>query len=136
MLFNVDFHGTLVSSEHDRWIKEQMLQNPSKADNSSLWSDYGRMVYNTRDIVTLNTSLLTLLSTLKEQGHAIRLWTNANDSVARDVKYILRDYSSLFDSFVFCNGKKRNQRVEGVVIDNEQQNLICGERSILVPTFK
>jgi hypothetical protein len=134
MLFNVDFHGTIASSEHDRWV---MKQGASQSDNSSLWDNYGRMVFETRDIVTLNTPLLMLLRNLKEQGHAIRLWTNANDSIAKDIKYVLRDYSSLFDSYVFCNGKKRNQRVEGIVIDNEQQNIQCGQfGGLLVPTFK
>jgi hypothetical protein len=53
----------------------------------------------------------------------------------KEIKHIVSPYSSLFDSFIFCDGKKKNQRVEGLVIDNEHRNLQCGEQGILVPTF-
>jgi hypothetical protein len=137
MLFNVDFHGTIAGALHDRWIQLQMSLGASCADNSSIWDNYARMVFQTRDIIPLNHPLLKLLSDLKDGGHTINLWTNANYTVARDVKHILNGYNRIFDKFIFCAGRKAHTVVEGVVIDNEVPNLRCGSiGSILVPTFK
>ncbi|RPI53458.1 MAG: hypothetical protein EHM49_04335 [Deltaproteobacteria bacterium] len=135
MLINVDLHGTLIDGSHDQWLQEKIQEGRPTEDHSSIWDDYSRMVFETRNSLTLNHRLFKLLYNLKEQGHAIRLWTNANYTLKRDIKHIINTYSSLFDSYVFCAGKKKNQRVEGLVIDNESVNLQCGEQSILVPTF-
>ena len=137
MIFNVDFHGTVAGALHDRWIAREIGKGASTGDNSSLWDRYGEMVYQTRDIVPLNHPLLKLLSDLKDAGHTINLWTNANYTLERDIKYILNGYVNIFDKFAFCAGRKSHTIVEGVVIDNEVQNLKCGSvGSILVPTFK
>ncbi len=136
MLFNVDFHGTIAGALHDRWIQLQMSLGASCADNSSIWDNYARMVFQTRDIIPLNHNLLVLLSKLRDEGHSIRLWTNANTELERDIKHILNGYNRIFDSYKFCSGKKSKTTVEGVVIDNEVQNLKCGQHGVLVPTFR
>jgi hypothetical protein len=136
MIYNVDFHGTIADNLHDKWIREQFKQNRDESDTSTLWDDYARFVYNTRNIVTLNTNLLETLSDVKDAGHFLRLFTNANYTLAKDIKHILGDYVHLFDSFIFCGGKKSRMRVEGIIIDNECKNLQCAEGGILVPTFR
>jgi hypothetical protein len=136
MIYNIDFHGTIVDNLHDKWIREQFRQGRDESETSTLWDDYARFVYNTRNVVNLNITLLDTLSKIKDAGHYLRLFTNANYTLAKDIKHVLGDYVRLFDSFIFCGGKKSRLRIEGTIVDNEVKNLKCAEFNILVPTFE
>lgn len=137
MIYNVDFHGTIADNLHDQWVAKQIKMDRSCLESSSIWDDYGKLIHNTIGVVSLNHNLLKVLSRMKDEGHTIRLFTNANYANAKDIKSILNGYVSLFDSFIFCDGKKSRMKVEGIVVDNEKPNLNCGiHGGILVPTFK
>jgi len=137
MIYNIDFHGTIADDLHDQWIRMQVKEGRSLSDSSSIWDDYGKLIHNTICQVSLNHNLLKVLSQLKNEENTLNLFTNANYTNARDIKSILDGYVSLFDSFTFCDGKKSRMRVEGIVVDNEKQNLNCGiHGNIFVPTFK
>src|SRR5574340_1098033 len=107
MLINIDFHGTLGSALHDRWLQHQIIAHGVTCENNSpVWDSYARMVYNTRNVVQLNAPLIKFVAQLKDAGHHLRLWTNANSDVAKSIKHTLNGCNSLFDSYMFCSGKK------------------------------
>jgi len=137
MIYNIDFHGTIATDLHDQWVKVQVQKGRSLSDSSSVWDDYARFVSETKEIVLLNPERIGWMCSLKDQGHTLRLFTNVNYTLEREIKSILKEYVPLFDSFIFCDGKKSRMQVEGIVVDNEKQNLKCGlNGGILVPTFK
>lgn len=137
MIYNIDFHGTIADDLHDKWVRREMNLSRSTADTSNLWDDYAKFVNQTKDVVVLHTERLRWLEELKSQGHVLRLFTNANYTCAKDIKHILSGAVNLFDSFLFCDGKKSKVRVEGIVVDNEKGNLNCGiHGNILVSTFE
>lgn len=136
MIYNIDFHGTIADNLHDRWVVKEIDKGRSTADTSNLWDDYGKFVHQTKDVVVLHTERLRWLENLRNEGHTIRLFTNANYTCAKDLKHILGNAVNLFDDFIFGNGRKSTLRVEGIVVDNEVKNLRCGiHGNIFVPTF-
>lgn len=136
MIYNVDFHGTIADDLHDRWVRREINLGRSVADTSNLWDNYAKLVNQTKDVVVLHTERLRWLEELKSQGHVLRLFTNANYTLDKDIKHILGNAVNLFDSFIFANGKKSKMRVEGIVVDNEKVNLNCGiHGNVLLPTF-
>jgi hypothetical protein len=137
MIYNVDFHGTIADNLHDRWVNREISFGRSVVDTSNLWDDYAKFVHQTKDVVVLHTERLQWLEGLKKEGHVLRLFTNANYTIATDIKHILGNAINLFDDFIFANGRKSSLRVEGVVVDNEVKNLQCGiHGNIFVPTFE
>lgn len=136
MIYNIDFHGTIADDLHDRWVTKEINKGRSCADDSNLWDSYGRFVSQTKDTIVLNTEMLKWLENLKNNGHVLRLFTNANYTLTKDIRHILGNATNLFDDFIFAAGRKSTLRVEGIVVDNEIKNLKCGiHGNILVPTF-
>ena len=135
MVINVDLDGTLFS----RKMEYLLLCRENKTHegfhkSSVLWDWYESANYTNRN--KINTQLLDWLGKYKNQGHIIRVWTNRNYELHKYVIRDLREWSSLFDKFQYYEGEKGKSFVEGVVIDNEQKYIKCGEKGgIYYPTF-
>lgn len=129
MLINIDFDGVLIPNDYEKRLVLRGLDNGftkiSQLDGKTFdW--YVEMV-STSIFAPLNTPLLKQLNRLKEEGHSIRLWTNRFSDLKKSTIRNLGEWSSIFDSFEFYSGKKKQSRVEGIAIDNDTSNLHCAE---------
>ena len=125
MLINVDFDGVLVPNTYEQRLFDKINdENLSSNDCSPVWDWYDRLVTST---LRLDTQLLHSLRMLRDEGHYIRLWTNRAYTLKKQTLSNLGDWTSLFDSFEFYNGRKVKSKVEGVVIDNCLTHLSCAE---------
>lgn len=119
MIYNVDFDGVLIPADF-----EKRFFNVDKSWRVSI-DDYIRMVVES-PVPPINVNLLSHLNSLRQEGHVIRLLTNRNIDLKKTTINTLNGYASIFDKFTFCNGMKKNYRVEGIMIDNEKKYLSCG----------
>jgi len=128
ILINVDFDGVLVPNTYEDNLNQKIKdENLSYDDCSPVWNWYEKHVVKPLE---LNTDLLVHLSELKDNGYAIRLWTNRAYTLKKQTLENIGDWKSLFDSFHFHSGCKGKTNVEGIVIDNSKQYLNCGEVGI------
>ena len=121
MIYNIDFDGVLIPEDF-----EKRFFNMDKSWRVSI-DDYIRMVVES-PTPPLNVNLLKHLDSLRQEGHVIRLLTNRNVDLRQTTINTLNGYSKIFDSFTFCNGLKKNHKVEGIMIDNEKKYLSCGSQ--------
>lgn len=121
MIFNVDFDGVLIPEDF-----EKKFFNVDKSWRVSI-DDYIRMVVES-PLPPLNTDLLLHLDSLRQEGNTIRLLTNRNKDLMKTTFKTLNGYVQIFDSFTFCDGLKKNHKVEGIMIDNEVKYLSCGSQ--------
>jgi hypothetical protein len=136
MLFNIDCDGVLLSNTHeDAFFKKIVDESCSiKSTSHEIFDWYTKLVDTTP--VRVNHPVMRFLQTKKEEGHAIRLWTNRMYTLRDATIRNLGDYKSIFDSFQFHSGLKSASIAEGVVVDNGSKYLNCGETGILYPTFR
>lgn len=119
MIINSDFDGVLIPEDF-----EKQFFGINKEWRCSI-DDYIRIVVES-PIPPLNTSLLRYYDSLRQDGHVIRLLTNRNYELREKTISILGEWVGLFDTLTFCDGKKSQTRVEGLMIDNEKKYLKCG----------
>jgi hypothetical protein len=119
MIYNIDFDGVIIPEDF-----EKKFFNVDKSWRVSI-DDYIRMVVES-PLPPLNHNLLAYLHGLTQSGNVVRLLTNRNKDLAKHTINTLDGYASIFDSFTFCDGMKKNYRVEGIMIDNEKKYLSCG----------
>jgi hypothetical protein len=119
MIYNIDFDGVIIPEDF-----EKKFFNVDKSWRVSI-DDYIRMVVES-PVPPLNTPLLLHLEGLRQEGHVIRLLTNRNKDLVKTTFATLNGYAKIFDKFTFCDGMKKNHRVEGIMIDNEKKYLSCG----------
>jgi len=125
MIINVDFDGVLVPNTHENTLMTKVKNEGLSLDHyNSIWDWYAKVVITP---LPLNIPLLKWLSSLKDNGHTIRLWTNRNTDNIVPTMNNISAWKGLFDSFNFYSGRKIESRVEGIVIDNSKSNLICGQ---------
>lgn len=130
MIWNIDMDGVIVPNTNEELLFSRATDNGlSFEDTSSLWDWYDKLIHD--NPLPLNHSLLRFLSTRKEMGDTIRLWTNRAYTLKGYTMDNLGDYISIFDSSTFCGGCKSKYQVEGVVVDNDVHNLTCGDTGIL-----
>ena len=135
MLINVDCDGVLLSNIHeDLLLKRIKEESYSFADSSQIFDWYTKLVDTT--LIKVNHPLMRFLSTKRDEGHYLKLWTNRMYTLKNATMRNLGNYKSLFDSFEFHSGRKSTSQVEGIVIDNASPYLSCGEHSVLYPTFR
>ena len=68
--------------------------------------------------------------------YALRLWTNRKCNLRKTTTMNLGTFKSIFDSFQFYEGYKEENKVEGMVIDNNPNYLYCGELGGILYKFK
>ncbi len=130
MLWNIDFDGVLVpNTNEEKLFSHAKKQKLTLEDTSPLWDWYDRLIHD--NPLPLNHSLLGFLSTRREMGDTIKLWTNRAYALCGYTMDNLSDYVSIFDSSTFYEGHKSKYKVEGVVVDNDVRNLACGDTGIL-----
>lgn len=134
-LLNVDCDGVLLSNVHEDALLRKMSEENFSFDESSRVFDWYTKLIDTTP-VSVNHPLMQFLQTKKEEGYAIRLWTNRMYTLRSATLHNLGDYRSIFDSFQFHSGCKSASIAEGIVVDNGSQYLHCGETGILYPTFR
>jgi len=136
MLFNIDCDGVLLSNAHEDAFFSKIVDEGCSLNSTSheVFDWYTKLVDTTP--VDVNHHVMQFLRTKKEEGHAIRLWTNRMYTLRDATIRNLGDYKSIFDSFQFHGGLKAASIAEGVVVDNRSQYLHCGETGILYPTFR
>jgi hypothetical protein len=128
-LINVDCDGVLVPNVHeDTLFSKVRNEGYSFADTSQIFDWYTELV-ETKPL-DVNHHVMGFLQRKKEEGHAIRLWTNRMYTLRNATIRNLGDYKSIFDSFEFHSGRKHLSQVEGTVIDNSEKYLHCGESGI------
>lgn len=126
MIINVDCDGVLVPNIHEESLFWRIKNHGySFADCSQIWDWYSKLVETVE--LPVNELFLRYLNSLKEQGHSIRLWTNRMYTLKNATLKNLGDWTRIFDSFEFHQGRKGHTQVEGVVIDNSKQYLSCGQ---------
>lgn len=78
------------------------------------------------DRLGINHELLKHLSHRKINGAKLILWTNRSECVKEATKRQLGNYWHLFDEHLFRNGEKLNDRLSGIVIDDDKRHKVCG----------
>lgn len=121
MIYNIDFDGVIIPEDF-----EKKFFNVDKTWRVSI-DEYVRMV-NESPLPIVNHNLLAYLHGLTQSGNVVRLLTNRNYELKNRTLETLGSYASIFDSFTFCDGMKKNYRVEGIMIDNEKKYLSCGSQ--------
>lgn len=119
MIYNIDFDGVIIPEDF-----EKKFFNIDKSWRVSI-DEYLKMVVES-PLPPLNTNLLSHLDSLRQDGNVIRLLTNRNQDLKKHTINSLNGYAKIFDKFTFCDGMKKNQKVEGIMIDNEKKYLSCG----------
>lgn len=119
MIINSDFDGVLIPEDF-----EKQFFGINKEWRCSI-DDYIRIVVESPN-PPLNTTLLRYYESLRRDGHIIRLLTNRNYELRNKTIQTLGEWVGMFDSLTFCDGKKSQTRVEGLMIDNETKYLKCG----------
>lgn len=129
MLINIDFDGVLIPNSFEkRLVLEGLKEGYTKISqfNGKMFDWYIEMV-STSIFAPINIDLLKQLTSWKDQGHSIRLWTNRSEELRDHTINNLGEWSQMFDSFEFYSGKKSHSRVEGIAVDNDLSNLRCAE---------
>ena len=121
----VDVDGTLLCGSLDLEFKRRCSVEEFKVVLE--WYENCQV-----DNLKLNLELLKNLKSLKEDGFELILWTNRGEANREMTKRNLGEWWNMFDSYEFYDGKKGKCKLEGLVIDNEEKYLSCGERGILV----
>jgi len=136
MLLNIDCDGVLLSNVHEDSFFTKIQNEGCSIENNSheIFDWYTKLIDTTP--VNVNHHVMQFLQTKKEEGHAIRLWTNRMYTLRDATIRNLGNYRSIFDSFQFHNGFKSASIAEGIVVDNLSHYLHCGEVGILYPTFR
>jgi hypothetical protein len=128
-LISIDCDGVLVPNTLEQSLNIYAeLSGLGYHDGSPLWAWYNELVRNNPQ--ELNVPLLKKLIELKDQYY-IELWTNRSYTVEKATMANLGVYASVFDAVHFYSGRKHLSRREGVVIDNNERYLSCGETGIL-----
>jgi len=127
LLVNLDFDGVLIPNDfekklfHNREVRMRI-------------DDYISMVINS-PLPPLNFKLLKFFADNMDK-YALRLWTNRNYDLQKKTLMNLEPFKNIFDSFQFYAGEKKKTKVEGIVVDNNQKYLHCGELSGILYEFK
>jgi hypothetical protein len=119
MIYNIDFDGVIIPEDF-----EKRFFNIDKSWRVSI-DEYIKIVVES-PLPPLNTNLLSHLDSLRQDGNVVRLLTNRNLDLKKHTINSLNGYAKIFDSFTFCDGMKKNHRVEGIMVDNEPKYLSCG----------
>ena len=128
-LLSIDCDGVLVPDTLEQSLNIYAeLSGLGYHDGSPLWTWYNELVRNNPQ--ELNVPLLKKLIELKDQYY-IELWTNRSYTLKDATLKNLNDYKGVFDDFHFYSGRKNLSRREGVVIDNNERYLSCGETGVL-----
>jgi hypothetical protein len=122
----VDCDGVLLSSELDNWFKNRIEEVGFK----NAIKEYEEMYV---DDLEVNIKLIKLLINLKKRKNVrVVLWTNRGETERDMTMSNLGEYWNVFDEVMFREGQKKNDKLNGIVVDNEERYLKCGERGILV----
>jgi len=128
-LLSVDCDGVLIPNVLEEALGEYIkLSGLGTHDSSPLWTWYNELVRSNPQ--ELNIPLLKKLIELKDQYY-IELWTNRSYTLKDATLKNLNGYKGVFDDFHFYSGRKHLSQREGVVIDNNERYLSCGETGIL-----
>ena len=133
-LINVDCDGVLLSNRNESLLTSAIELVGSYGDLSPVWDWYTELIHTTP--LPLNLPVLKVLKELKDNGYVLRLWTNRMYTLEKSTLDNLGDWKNIFDSSLFYGGRKHLSQVEGVVIDNHEKYLHCGETGVLYNSFE
>ena len=127
LLVNLDYDGVLTPNdfENNLFYNDKMQMSID---------EYTKMVISS-PYPTLNFELLKFFANNMDK-YVLRLWTNRNYELRKRTLTNLEQFKNVFDSFHFHQGEKKNNKVEGVVVDNNPKYLGCGELSGILYKFK
>lgn len=114
----IDFDGTIAKPDHDNMFLSKI--KAEGFESAVKWYDSTYI-----DNLPLNIALLEELKVQKAAGYTLILWTNRGKNQIEMTHANLGEFDSLFDSFEFYEGKKKNARVSGIVYDNEERYRAC-----------
>ena len=129
LLVNIDFDGVLIPNRFEMTLFERLSQlklPPHKSLFPDFLFEWYTKFVNVSPPAPLNIKLLTFFANNMDK-YVLRLWTNRNCGLRKKTLMNLEPFKNVFDSFNFYAGKKKCNKVEGVVIDNNPKYLSCGE---------
>jgi len=138
LLVNIDFDGVLIPNRFEVMLFERLSQLKLPPHRSlfpdPLFEWYTKFV-SISPPAPLNFKLLKFFANNMDK-YALRLWTNRNLDLQEKTLMNLEPFKNVFDSFNFYGGKKKESKVEGIVIDNNHEYLNCGELGGILYKFK
>ena len=121
----VDLDGVLLSGEHDQAFQQAIKERGFP--EAVKWYD-NTIVDNLR----LNTELLETLKQVVDEGVSVTVWTNRGPNQIEMTLRNLGSWTSIFSDMLFREGKKSKDSLRGIVLDNEEKYLLCGETGVLI----
>ena len=121
ILVNVDYDGVVIPNKLEEVYRKTTINK------------YIKITLKTE--MMINKELLRFFARNQDR-YTFRLWTNRNSDLYKVTINSLGNFKVVFDSFHFYAGEKGRSRVEGIVIDNDNKYLHCGELGGILYQFK